>query len=54
MSDKNITYIKESRVSKINIKSLCDEDQMCLQGYMQLEYADIKEWLDEIKSNIII
>ena len=27
--------------------------QMCLLAFMQLEHADRKEWLDEIKRNIV-
>jgi len=51
-----------SRQYKKYIAEMSDEElehtydeiyQMCLLAFMQLEHADRKDWLDEIKSNIV-
>ncbi len=45
-------YIAE--MSDIELEYAYDEIyQMCLLAFMQLEHADRKKWLDEIKSNIV-
>lgn len=44
-------YVAE--ISEAELEYIYDEIyQMCLLAFMQLEHADRKEWLDEIKSNI--
>ena len=42
------------RLTRIrHMESIYDEIfQMCLLAFMQLEHADRKDWMDEIKRNI--
>ena len=45
-------YIAE--MSDVELESTYDEIyQMCLLAFMQIEHADRKEWLDEIKKKVI-
>lgn len=53
--EKSSKYYKKyiSEMSDAELENVYDEIyQMCLLAFMQLEHADRKEWLDEIKNSI--